>query len=94
MVSVIVLFFVLVVGSSTAKVPTERTNHYVGPLPKAYGSPLNVDQKVDCAVKVLAWEYAKKIQPRVSPFMRDLLLGYTLKKNFGDDLDYGVIKGL
>ena len=69
MVSAIVLFFVFIVGSATAKVPTERTNNYVGPLPKAYGSPLNVDPEVDCAVKALAWEYAKKLQPRVSSFL-------------------------
>ena len=69
MVSAIVLFFVFIVGSATAKVPTERTNKYVGPLPKAYGSPLNVDPEVDCAVKILAWEYAKKLQPRVSSFL-------------------------
>ena len=37
-----------------------------GPLPRAYGSPINVDAEVDCAVKVLAWEYAKKLLPRVS----------------------------
>ena len=68
MVSVIVLFCVFIVGSATVKVPTERTKNYVGPLPKAYGSPLNVDQDVDCAIKVLAWEYAKKLLPRVSSF--------------------------
>ena len=34
----------------------------------AYGSPLNVDQEVDCAVKVLAWEHAKKLLPRVSQY--------------------------
>lgn len=35
-------------------------------LPVAYASPLNVDSELDCAVKELAWEYAKKILPRVS----------------------------
>ena len=36
------------------------------PLSRAYASPLNVDRKLDCAVKELAWEYAKKLLPRVS----------------------------
>ena len=65
-VTVIVLFCVFVAISASVKVPKERTSSYVGPLPRAYGSPLNVDQDVDCAIKVLAWEYAKKLLPRVS----------------------------
>ena len=36
-------------------------------LPIAYASPINVDPELDCAVKELAWEYAKKLLPRVSP---------------------------
>lgn len=40
-----------------------------GPLPLAFGSPLNVEEDMDCVVKNLAWEFAKKIQPRVSPFI-------------------------
>ena len=35
-------------------------------LSRAFASPLNVDPKVDCAIKELAWEYAKKLLPRVS----------------------------
>ena len=63
---IVFLFVVFVAASATVEVPKERNSHYVGPLPRAYGSPLNVDQEVDCAVKVLAWEYAKKLLPRVS----------------------------
>ena len=37
-----------------------------GPLPLAFGSPLNVEEDVDCVVKNAAWEYAKKLLPRVS----------------------------
>ena len=36
-------------------------------LSKAYASPVNVDPRLDCALKELAWEYAKKLLPRVSP---------------------------
>ena len=30
-----------------------------------FGSPQNVDPKIDCVIKNLAWEYAKKFIPRV-----------------------------
>ena len=36
------------------------------PLPMAFARPVNVDQGIDCAVKELAWEYAKKLQPQVN----------------------------
>ena len=39
---------------------------YQGGLSRAYASPLNVDPKLDCAIKELAWEYAEKLLPRVS----------------------------
>lgn len=35
-------------------------------LPRASARPLNVDPKLDCAIKELAWEYAKKLLPQVS----------------------------
>jgi hypothetical protein len=35
-------------------------------LPMAFARPVNVDQGIDCAVKELAWEYAKKLQPQVN----------------------------
>ncbi len=35
-------------------------------LPRAFVKPLNVDPELDCAVKELAWEYAKKLLPQVS----------------------------
>ena len=35
-------------------------------LPRAYASPVNVDPKLDCAIKELAWEYAKKLLPQVN----------------------------
>ena len=38
------------------------------PLPKAYPSPLNVDHKLDCAIKELALEFARKLQPQRGSF--------------------------
>ena len=38
-------------------------------LSRAYASPLNVDPKLDCALKELAWGYAKKLLPRVRKIM-------------------------
>ena len=43
-----------------------ETQEKTWPLPRAYARPLNVDPKLDCAVKQLAWEYAKKLLPQVS----------------------------
>ena len=34
-----------------------------GPLPRALQSPANVDPELDCYVKQLAWDYARKLQP-------------------------------
>ena len=34
-------------------------------LPRASARPFNVDPELDCAVKELAWEYAKKLLPQV-----------------------------
>ena len=39
--------------------------HQSGPLPRAFGSPQNVDPNIDCVIKNVAWEYAKKLIPRV-----------------------------
>ena len=58
------LVLLCVALADSAVSPAARTSN--GPLPRAYGSPLNVDAEVDCAIKVLAWEYAKKLLPRVS----------------------------
>ena len=35
----------------------------LGPLPKALPSPANIDPKLDCDIKHLAWDYARKLQP-------------------------------
>ena len=35
-------------------------------LPRAFAKPFNVDTELDCAVKELACEYAKKLLPQVS----------------------------
>ena len=43
-------------------------------MPRALASPLNIDPKLDCAVKELAWEYAKKLLPRVSPYGVSVIL--------------------
>ena len=44
------------------------TLHTIGPLPRASASPLNVDPKLDCALKELAWDFAKKLLPRQGEF--------------------------
>ena len=38
------------------------------PLPKAHLSPLNVDPKLDCAIRELALEFARKLQPQRGSF--------------------------
>ena len=63
--SILVVFCVFLSGVSATAVPKEARKHH-GPLPRAFGSPLNVDPNVDCTIKNLAWEYAKKLIPRVS----------------------------
>ena len=45
------------------------TLHTKGPLPRASASPLNVDPKLDCAIKELAWDFAKKLLPQQGEFM-------------------------
>lgn len=35
------------------------------PLPMGFARPLNVDPKLDCSIKELAWEFAKKLLPQV-----------------------------
>ena len=35
----------------------------VGALPRTSDTPVNVDPKLDCALKELAWQYGKKLQP-------------------------------
>ena len=39
-----------------------------GPLQRASASPINVDASLDCAIKELAWDYAKKLLPRQGSF--------------------------
>ena len=40
-----------------------------GPLPRASQSPANIDPALDCAIKQLAWNYAKKLLPFQGDFM-------------------------
>ena len=72
--SIVLLFCAFLVGSGSAT-PTVRDGraNYLGPLPRALASPVNVDPDVDCAIKVLAWEYAKKLLPRVSLVVHTLI---------------------
>ena len=73
--SVLIFLFVIVFLECTcdglnakAPLPKEarrRMEAREGPLPRAFGSPQNVDPKIDCVIKNLAWEYAKKLIPRV-----------------------------
>ena len=39
-----------------------------GPLQRASASPINVDASLDCSIKELAWDYAKKLLPRQGIF--------------------------
>ena len=62
-------YFVFMFSSlllATVLASTPSGEDYQGKLSRAYASPLNVDPKLDCAVKELAWEYGKKLQPQVS----------------------------
>ena len=36
------------------------SDHQNAPLPKAEARPVNVDPKLDCAIRELAWDYAQK----------------------------------
>ena len=66
---------------------------YQGKLTRAYASPLNVDPKLDCAVKELAWEYAKKLLPRVSDRCRQYC-NFLSSNVVGLDLDSSSQVGL
>ena len=70
--SILVVFFVVLAGVSATSVPKEAGKHH-GPLPRAFGSPVNLDPDVDCAIKNLAWEYAKKLIPRVNSTFKLLI---------------------
>ena len=65
------VFWAYTCDSLNAKAPTlpkearRRMESLEGPLPRAFGSPQNVDLGIDCVIKNLAWEYAKKLVPRV-----------------------------
>ena len=69
MISSLILasFCLFAVGMSAKPLASgETATSSQGPLPLALGSPINVEKEDDCLVKVLAWEYAKKLLPRVS----------------------------
>ena len=38
------------------------------PLPRASATPLNIDPSLDCSLKELAWEFAKKLLPQQGDF--------------------------
>jgi hypothetical protein len=50
----LLLFFCLFAGLCSAD---------NGPLPKASASPANVDPELDCDLRALAWDYARKLLP-------------------------------
>ena len=60
MKSLLLIFAGIIVASAL------RERH--GPLPKASASPINVDASLDCAIKELAWDYAKKLLPGQGSF--------------------------
>ena len=43
-------------------------NNPAPPLPRAGPAPVNIDPGVDCAIKELAWEFARKLQPSRGQF--------------------------
>lgn len=57
---------------------TPSTGSYQEKLPRAFASPLNVDSELDCAIKGLAWEYAKKLLPRVNQIHESKFMPLTL----------------
>ena len=54
--------FIFVLCLVASVISAEATSQK-GPLPKASSRPVNVDPKLDCAIKELAWDYAKKLLP-------------------------------
>ena len=48
---------------------SHATKPRYGPLPRAYPGPTNIDPKLDCDIKSLAWDYAKKLLPWQGDFM-------------------------
>ncbi len=57
---------ILIVFSSFAT--GARLNGPGPPLPMAGSTPVTIDQNIDCAVKELAWEFAKNLQPQRGDF--------------------------
>lgn len=47
---------------------THRLNNPAPSLPRARSTPIVADPTVDCAVKELAWEFARKLQPQRGNF--------------------------
>lgn len=54
--------------SQSAKVVKQplKGGKFVQNRAPAFPSPLNIESAVDCALKELAWTYAKKLLPQVS----------------------------
>ena len=63
LVHVCVLGILLSVSTATARL------HRGGPLPPASARPINADPTLDCAVKNLAWDFAKRLLPRQGTFL-------------------------
>lgn len=61
----VILLCVLVADFCHASRPQLRS----GQLRKASSSPTNIDPKLDCGIKELAWDYAKKLLPWQGDFM-------------------------
>ena len=55
-------WLILLVLAGVASSDIDAAN-WKGALPKASSRPVNVDPKLDCAIKKLAWDYAKKLLP-------------------------------
>lgn len=47
---------------------SQALGEHHGPLSRASASPVNVDPSLDCALKELAWDFAKRIVPRQGSF--------------------------
>ena len=61
-----VIFFISLLSLAThitSANTAETADHSKGSLPRGLSSPVNVDRKLDCAIKELAWNYAKKLLP-------------------------------
>ena len=60
--ALLIVWIYLVITIAEQVEHKRKTNQF----PRAFAKPFNVDTEFDCAIKELAWQYAKKLLPQVS----------------------------